>query len=56
MQEKMLSRLEEVRRLQEESDRRTEIENQAIQLMSQCRFEEADRLLLQIEASVKDSI
>ena len=37
--------LEEVKKLQEELDYRTRIENEAIELISQCKFEEAQELL-----------
>lgn len=38
-------RLEEVKNIQNELDRRTEIENEAIRLISECRFDEAMELL-----------
>ena len=37
--------IDEVKRLQSELDRRTNIENKAIDLISQCRFEEAIEIL-----------
>ena len=37
--------MEELKRMQMELDRRTAIEDEAIRLISECRFREADRLL-----------
>ena len=40
----MDKKTESVKALQAELDHRTEVENRAIQLISECRFQEADNL------------
>lgn len=41
-----------VKALQAETDHRTEVENQAIQLISECRFQEADDLFHSLDDSI----
>lgn len=41
-----------VKALQAETDHRTEVENQAIQLISECRFREANDLLESLDDSI----
>ena len=38
-------KIEEIRRMQEELDHRTQVEEEAVRLISECRFEEAIALL-----------
>lgn len=38
-------KIEEIRNMQEELDRRTQVEEEAVRLMAECRFEEAIALL-----------
>lgn len=40
-----MKRIEEVKRLQVEMDHRQQIENEAVRLISECRFEEAIKIL-----------
>lgn len=48
----MDKKTESVKALQAELDHRTEVENQAIQLISECRFQEADDLLRSLNDSI----
>lgn len=41
----MEEKLQEIKKLQEELDHRTKIENEAIRLIEECRLEEAIELL-----------
>ena len=51
----MDKKVESVKVLQAELDHRTEVENRAIQLISECRFQEATELLKTLDDSaVKD--
>lgn len=43
-------KIEEIKALQAELDYRTKIENEAIKLISECRFEEAMQLLAGLES------
>lgn len=45
-------KVEAVKALQAELDHRTEVENRAIQLISECRFQEADDLLHSLDDSI----
>lgn len=38
-------KIEEIRKMQEELDHRTQVEEEAVRLISECRFEEAIALL-----------
>lgn len=44
----MEEKLQEIKKLQEEIDHRAEIENEAIKLISECKFKEAIELLATI--------
>lgn len=41
----LIEQLEEIKNLQNEIDHRTEVENEAIRLISECQFEKAMELL-----------
>lgn len=45
-------RMDLTKKLQEELDRRTKVEEEAIQLISECKFEEANILLRSIDDSI----
>ena len=40
-----MKRLEEIKRLQAEMDHRQQVEDEAVRLISECRFEEAIKIL-----------
>ncbi len=40
-----MSKMEKVKQLQKELNRRTQVEEQAMDLISECKFEEANELL-----------
>lgn len=48
----MDKKVESVKALQVELDHRTKVENQVIQLISECRFQEADDLLNTLDDSI----
>lgn len=48
----IIHRDEVIKTLQAELDRKTEIENQAIRLISECRFQEATELLHSLDDSI----
>ncbi len=40
-----MKRIEEIKRLQAEMDHRQQVEDEAVRLISECRFEEAIKIL-----------
>lgn len=44
-EKEFMEKVEEIKKLQAELDYRTEVENQAVKLIAECRFEEAVNLL-----------